>query len=199
MNTLVRRSLGCLAALSLALAIAPAALAGSPVDPTTLNPVPPDVYTCQADGPNTICRASFVDTLEGADDGPLCGDLHFFEWVTVNLDTVRTYDADNNLVRRTGRASLRGAFSLSPTGDAPTIDVVAHFNWVEVFTVPGDLDSGVETQHGLINHTGGSSAPGFGADLFAAGLILPDGTFHGLNHDFGTPGANEAICSVLLG
>ena len=51
----------------------------------------------------------------------------------------------------------------------------------------------------MINHTGGSSAPGFGAYLFAAGLILPDGTFHGLNHDFGTPGANEAICAVLLG
>jgi hypothetical protein len=199
MNTLVRRSLGCLAALSLALAIAPAALAGSAVDPTTLNPVPPDVYTCQADGPNTICRASFVDVIEGGDNGPLCGELHFFESVTVEIDAVRYYDADGNLVRRTGKASLGGTFSLSPTGDAPTIDVVGHFNWVEVFTVPGDLDSAVETQHGLINHTGGSSAPGFGADLFAAGLILPDGTFHGLNHDFGTPGANEAICSVLLG
>ena len=143
MNTLVRRSLGCLAALSLALAIAPAALAGSPVDPTTLNPVPPDVYTCQADGPNTICRASFVETFEGGDNGPLCGDLHFFEWVDRrSSDAVRTYDADENLVRRTGRASLSGTFSLSPTGDAPTIDVVAHNNWIEVFTVPGDLDSG---------------------------------------------------------
>ena len=109
MNTLVRRSLGCLADLSLALAIAPAALAGSPVDPTTLTPVPPDVYTCQADGPHTICRASFVDPLEGADDGPLCGDLHFFEWVTVNLDTVRTYDADTNLVGETDRDAGRSA------------------------------------------------------------------------------------------
>ena len=116
MNTLVRRSLGCLAALSLALAIAPAALAGSPVDPTTLNPVPPDVYTCQADGPNTICRASFVDTLEGADDGPLCGDLHFFEWVTVNLDasgpttptTPRSQDRAGKPARRVQPVTDRG-------------------------------------------------------------------------------------------
>jgi hypothetical protein len=195
----LRRSIGSLAGLCLTLALAPSALAGSPVDPTTLNPVPPDIYTCQADGPNTICRASFEDTIEGGDIGRLCGNQHVFEWTTSSVDVVRYYDADRNLVRRTGRASLSGFFSLSPTGAEPTIDVIGHWNWVDVFAVPGDLDSGLETQHGLINHTGGSSAPGFGVDLHASGLVEPDGTFHGLNHDFGTPGADEAICAVLEG
>ena len=196
MFVLIRRSIGCLAALSLTLALAPAALAGGPVDPTTLNPVPPDFYSCQADGLNTICRGSFEDTVVG-DNGPICGDQHFYEWTTSTTDVVRYYDAKHDLVRRTGRSSLSGFFSLSPIGAPPTINVIAHSNWVDEFTVPGDLSSGIETEHGLINHTGGSSAPGFGADLHASGRILPDGTFDGLNHDFFTPGANEAFCAAL--
>lgn len=196
MLALIRRSIGFLAALSLTLALAPSALAGTPVDPTTLNPVPPDLYSCQADGLKTICRGSLVDTLE-ADNGPICGDQHFYEWTTSSLDFVRVYDANNDLVRRTGRLSLSGYFSLSPTGEPPIINVVAHQNFIEEFTVPGDISSGLETTYGLINLTGGSSAPGFGADLHASGRILPDGTFDGLNHDFFTPGANEAFCAAL--
>ena len=195
----VRRSIGPLAGLCLTLALAPPALAGSPVDPSTLNPVPPDIYTCEADGPKTICRASVEDTIDGGDIGLLCGNQPIFEWTTTTFDVIRYYDADRNLIRRTGHGSLSGFFSLSPSGAEPTIDVIAHSSWRELFTVPGDLDSGLETEHGLINHTGGSSAPGFGVDLHAAGLVLPDGTFVGLNNDFGTPGANEAICAVLQG
>jgi hypothetical protein len=199
MFTHARRSIGWLAGVCLTLALAPSALAGSAVDPTTLNPIPPDIYTCQADGPNTICRASFEDTVEGGDIGRLCGDQPIFEWTTTSVDVVRYYDANRNLVRRTGRASLSGFFSLSSSGAEPTIDVIAHSNWIETFAVPGDLDSGLETEHGLINHTGGSSAPGFGTELHASGLFLPDGTFYGLNNDFGTPSADEAICAVLQG
>jgi hypothetical protein len=198
MFTHARRSIGWLAGVCLTLALAPSALAGSPADPTTLNPIPPDIYTCQADGTNTICRASFEDTIEGGDIGRLCGDQPIFEWTTTSVHVVRYYDADRNLVRRTGRASLSGFFSLSSSGAEPTIDVIAHSNWIEEFAVPGDLASGVETEHGLINHTG-SSAPGFGAALHASGLVLPDGTFSGLNSDFGTPGADEAICAALQG
>ena len=110
---------------------------------------------------------------------------------------VRDYDANGNLVRRTGHESISGYFSLSPVGDPPRIDVIVHQNWVDEFTVPGDLSSELETVRGLIAHVGGSSAPGFGADLHASGRVLPDGTFHGLNHDFFTPGANEAFCAAL--
>ncbi len=40
-----------------ALALAPPAFAGQPPR-SDLNPPPPDFYTCQATGPQTICRAS---------------------------------------------------------------------------------------------------------------------------------------------
>ena len=193
----IRRSIGWFAAVTLSLALAPAAMAGAPVDPTSLNPVPPDFYSCQADGANTICRGSIDDAIEGGDNGPICGEQHFYEFTASRLDAVRFYDANKNLVRRTGHESLSGFFSLSPTGEPPKIDVVGHWNFVVEYTVPGDLDSGLETTRGLINQTGGSSAPGFGADLHASGRILPDGTFHGLNHDFFTDGANEAFCSAL--
>jgi hypothetical protein len=196
MFTVIRRPLGFIAAMSLALALAPAATAGTKVDPTTLNPIPPDFYSCQADGPNTTCRATVEGAFEG-DNGPICGDQHFFESTTSTIDAVRDYDADDNLVRLTGHESIVGFFSLSPVGDPPRIDVIAHVNWVIVYTVPGDLDSGLETVRGLIAHVGGSSAPGFGADLHASGQVLPDETFYGLNHDFFTPGANEAFCAAL--
>ena len=198
MFTYARRSIGWVAGVCLTLALAPLALAGSAADPATLNPIPPDIYACQADGPNTICRASFEDAIEGGDIGRSCGDQPIFEWTTTSVDVVRYYDANRNLVRRTGRASLSGFFSLSSSGAEPTIDVIAHSNWVDEFVVPGDLDSMVETEHGLINHTG-SSTTGFGAALHASGMILPDGTFRGLNSDFGTPGADEAICAALQG
>ena len=199
MLTVVRRPIGILAGLCLTLALVPSALAGSPVDPSTLNPVPPGYYRCGADGANTICRGSFDASLVNADGGPLCGDQHLYETTTTTVLAVRFYDANRNLVRRTGRAEDRGFFSLSPTGAPPTIAVYAHWNWSIEYAVPGDLDSGLQTTHGLINHTGGSSSPGFAVQLHASGRVLPDGTFYGLNHDFGTPGANEAICAVLLG
>ena len=192
----IRRSIGCFAAMTLTLALAPAAMAGTPVDLASLNPVPPDPYSCQADGANTICRGSFEDAIVGGDNGPICGDQHFFEFTAGSLDAVRFYDSNNNLVRLTGHESVSGFFSLSATGD-PAIDAVAHVNFVVEYSVPGDLDSGLETSSGLINQTGGSSAPGFGAALHASGRVLPDGTFHGLNHDFFTPGANEAFCAAL--
>jgi hypothetical protein len=197
MTAVIRGSTGLLAAASLMLALVPAAFAGTSVDPTTLNPVPPGFYSCEADGANTICRASIEETINGGDNGPICGDQHFFEWITVSIDAVRFYDENDNLVRRTGRESLSGFFSLSPIGAPPTIDVIGHWNWVIEYTVPGDLDSGLETTHGLINHTGGSSAPGFGVDLHASGRVLPDGTFYGLNHDFGTSGDNGGFCEAL--
>ena len=193
----MRRPLGFIAAMSLALALAPAATAGTTVDPTTLNPVPPDLYSCQADGLNTICRGSVEGAVVGGDNGPICGDEHFYEWSTGSSDVVRYYDANRNLVRRTGHESISGYFSLSPVGDPPRIDVIVHQNWVDEFTVPGDLSSELETVRGLIAHVGGSSSPGFGADLHASGRFLPDGTFHGLNHDFFTPGVNEAFCAAL--
>ena len=56
---------------------------------------------------------------------------------------------------------------------------------------------GLETGRGLIAQPAAQARPGFGADLHASGRVLPDGTFHGLNHDFFTPGANEAFCAAL--
>ena len=193
----IRRPIGFLAAMILTLALAPAAMAGTPVDPSSLNPVPPDFYSCQADGVNTICRGSFEDAIVGGDNGPICGDQHFYEFTAISVDAVRFYDANKDLVRRIGHESLSGFFSLSPTGESPTIDVVGHWNIVIEYTVPGDLASGLETTRGLINQTGSSSAHGFGAALHASGRVLPDGTFHGLNHDFFTDGANEAFCAAL--
>jgi hypothetical protein len=193
----IRRPIGFLAAMTLTLALAPAAIAGTPVDPSSLNPVPPDFYSCQADGVNTICRGTLEDAIVGGDNGPICGDQHFYEFTASSVDAVRFYDTNRNLVRRTGHESLSGFFSLSPIGELPTIDVVGHWNFIIEYTVPGDLASGLETTRGLINQTGSSSAPGFGAALHASGSVLPDGTFHGLNHDFFTDGANEAFCAAL--
>jgi hypothetical protein len=180
--------------LALGAVWAPAAAGGSIVDPSTLTPVPPDIYTCTLDGANTICRASFETFVENGDDGAVCGDEHLYETIHVVESATRWY-ADGLLVRKLLRVDLRGTFSLSPTGAAPTAAVHAHQQESFVYPVPGDIDSEIGTVTGLIVKVGGSTAQGFGAQVQAAGRIDANGDLHGLNHDI--PGVDEALCDLL--
>ena len=200
-GTVIRRHLSTtrVATLAALLALgsvwAPAAAGGSIVDPSTLTPVPPDIYTCALDGANTICRASFEDFVENGDDGAVCGEQHMYETLHLIQDATRWYDEDGLLLRKLLRIDLSGTFSLSPTGAAPTAGVHVHQLESFVYPVPGDVDSEIETTTGLIVKVGGSTAPGFGAQVQVAGRIDAEGDFHGLNHDI--PGVDDALCELL--
>src|SRR3954447_1202583 len=68
----IRRRAVVLVFATLVLATTPVTLAAG-IDPSTLNPVPPDFYSCRATGDGAICNAHTVDPYEFESTGITCG------------------------------------------------------------------------------------------------------------------------------
>lgn len=169
--------------------------AGPLVDPTTLQPVPPNAV-CRDDGRQIICD-TFVD--EVAVNQPItdfdlpCGTI--YETSHYHGAGTRWY-VNRLIVRRHVAASLDGTWSLSPTGAGPTVKISGNWSFWTVWTTPGDNSTAVDTR------TSGNdfkvSAPGFGVIVHHAGLTYPDGTHHGVAAEFPfTPEVKAALCAVL--
>ncbi len=184
------RVLITLMALSVAsLSGAPLALAGSPVDGTTLTPPVLAGTPCFQDGPWVRCDTSGTTTLINQPGFELpCGQV--YETGTDERHATRWY-LDGLLVKRSVQASFRGTWSLSPTGDGPSVAVAGDWNWWIRFDVAGDDSTGVLTSHG-----NGLRVAGLGRDLRDTGIWLPDGTHHGLATF--TDEAFDRLCEVLL-
>jgi len=89
-----------------ALALAPAAFAGQ-APRSDLNPPPPDFYTCEATGAQTICRASIT-----VQEGPVVTDVDCPGFPIVDQgdessEFTRRYDADGNFVERSSASAGR--------------------------------------------------------------------------------------------
>ena len=172
---------------------APAA-AGPVVDPGTLQPEPPPGAVCRADGPWTICQTVFlVDVVNEPiiDFGLPCGTL--YETVYDLREGIRWY-LDGKLVKRFVSQNAEGTWSLSPTGDGPTVTIAFHANWRNEYAIPGDESSGPEALHG----SGFSvRAPGVGVIAHVAGLELPDGTHRGVLRFIDDPQVAAAVCAAL--
>jgi hypothetical protein len=172
---------------------APAA-AGPVVDPGTLQPEPPPGAVCRADGPWTICQTVFlVDVVNEPiiDFGLPCGTL--YETVYDLREGIRWY-LDGKLVKRFVSQNAEGTWSLSPTGDGPTVTIAFHANWRNEYAIPGDESSGPEVLHG----SGFSvRAPGVGVIAHVAGLELPDGTHRGVLRFIDDPQVAAAVCAAL--
>lgn len=168
------------------------ASAGAIVDPSTLQPPPPNAV-CREDGSQIICD-TFVD--EVAVNQPItdfdlpCGTI--YETSHYHGDGTRWY-VDRLIVKRHVAASLEGTWTLSPTGAGPTVNISGHLSGWTVWTTPGDDSTQVETIRGSDFKV---SAPGFGVILHDAGLTYPDGTHHGITGDF-TPEVKAALCAAL--
>ena len=173
---------------------APAA-AGPLVDPSTLEPEPPNAV-CRDDGRQVICDTFFIEDLvnEPITDFDLpCGTI--YETSHFRGDGTRWY-VDNKVVRRHNAASVDGTWSLSPTGAEPTVKISGNWCIQTVWTTPGDDSTAVDTR------TSGSdfkiSAPGFGVIIHGAGLNYPDGTHHGTATEFPVPPETAAaLCAAL--
>src|SRR5689334_9300079 len=101
LTTLARVTVG--AALA-ALAIATPVAARTPVDPTTLNPAPPDFFNavCEGTGSQIICTLHF-DTVDDVFDEPsgiVCGTTELLFSQQRAVVGKRYYDADGNLLVR---------------------------------------------------------------------------------------------------
>jgi hypothetical protein len=189
---------GFAAAIILATLLAPTTLAGQPVDPDTLIPPPFPGATCTAGGAYVICDTSFEIHLVNepiVDFALPCGTI--YETVDDVRRGIRWYDRDDlTIVKRSVFGDAEGSWSLSPTGDGPTVTLVSHSNWTNVdFPDPFDESTWATTTHG----TGLTIlAPGIGVILHFAGLDLPDGTHRGaLNGFVDDPEVAAELCAAL--
>jgi hypothetical protein len=164
--------------------------ARSYVDPTTLTPPLKPFRVCWQLGPNVQCDTSGVTSYENlATDESPCGLI--YETATEDSNSTRWY-RDGLLVRRAVEESVKGTWSLSPTGAGPTVAFARNVSWDEEFTVPGDIDSSVSNDRGATLRV-----PALGSDLHDTGIWVPDGTHHGLVTY--TDEAAARLCSLLVG
>ena len=172
-----RHAVGIPLALLLILAAVPAANAGTPVDPGTLSPPPPPGATCQAVGGGTvICDTAISFPTTGDPIFEIgCGTV--YQTATDDRYGIRWY-TDGKLAKRVFRGALDGTWSLTPDASGKVIKITGNWSSLSYWTIPGDNDTLVQTDHGLFVH---GTAKGLGASLILAGKIDPDGTLHGVN------------------
>ena len=175
----------------LLLAAAPASLAGS-VDPSTLQPPPPPGARCHTAGNQVICDTILNFDLENQPDFELpCGTLYLTG--TDYREGFRFY-VDGKMVRRHVTAATNVTASLSPTGEEPTIRLIARLNWWAVWPVPGGGDEdAVQVERGLSLKAIG---PGLGSDFQIAGQFDPFGNHTGLFTAFSDE-SMVALCEAL--
>lgn len=165
------------------------------VDPSSLTPPPPPGARCFTTGPGRVTCDTVLDfTFENEPDFELpCGQLYISG--TDFRDGFRFYE-DGLIVRRHVTASLNATWSLSPTGDGPSVRLIAHLSWWSVWPVPGGVDGqDVLTSTGVDIKVIG---PGLGADFQGTGRFDPDGSHSGLSTAFSDESI-VALCEALAG
>jgi len=137
------------------------AAAAAPIDVTTLNPVPPDIYTCMATGGGAVCLAHQVDVYENEQTGLICGSgAGAYEILDSGIRDVRAkreYDSDLNLTRRFRNILFRDTRFINPL-NGHTLGYSQQNTDITVYTIPGDLSSGVAPDRGHLTLT----VPGLG-------------------------------------
>ena len=206
------RTHGTRALVALALAIttilpaAGVATAGTPVDPSTLTPPPPDFFNaeCVRAGSHITCTLAFSDPdISGEASGLFCGDTELLADQTRDVVGKRRYDADGRLLQRHFREAYTGRFTNPDTGRY--VLFVAHATIIHDLGVPGDLATG-ETR--LTGQWIRAYAPGGGSLMLDTGTWLEDPandneiTFRSGHHRFldwveGDEAAAAKLCAAL--
>jgi hypothetical protein len=180
-----------------ALALAPAALAAD------LNPPPPDFYSCQPTGTQTICHGHRTFREDPVVTDVSCPAFPIVDQGDVEQRAVRYYNADGNLVRRVIHETWTNSFWSNPL-NGNTIPYTQRGNMTDRLAVPGDLASATETTtgeniytdpvtHKKVLTTAGRTV--FGADgtlEFSAGQQPFIQLFV-----YGDPSAFDGLCAAL--
>jgi len=194
--------------LTALLAVAPqaAALAGAPVDPTTLIPPPPPEFNpiCGATGFGTLCHEQFSDPPLVNDPNTLpcvVGTMSFLNTQTRSVDARRYYDQANKLTEVHYREVLNATLTNPVTG--ATVLQAQDDTVIEKLAIPGDFGSSRTTITGLVRFL----LPGGRTLLIDAGQSINDGAGnligehgpHPLNDYFvfGNLAALQPLCDVL--
>jgi hypothetical protein len=194
------------ASLAVALAVAAPASAREPVDPSTLNPAPPDFFnsTCTMVGGAVLCTLAFTDPdVVDEPSGIICDGTELWYSQTRSVVGKRYYDRNGDLTRRHFREYLSGTLTNpQTTKSAPWIQ---HDTVLHDLADPGDLGTGTVRMTGLMTR---AWLPGGGTVLVDAGTtVLDAGTDEILrasaNHPFndyfvaGDESALAPICTAL--
>ena len=174
MNITLQRTL-VVCVLALILAAGTASAAPTSVDPDTLTPPPPPGAECKQTGQYVICHTFGDESWANQPDFTLsCG--RAYSTGSAHSEDIRWY-SDGLLVRRFVKVTEEGTFSLSPTGEGPTVRFVPHYNFVDYFATPGDFDSVTEIEHGMDFRIW---RPDSGVMVHLAGIFVfaPDGITH---------------------
>jgi hypothetical protein len=148
-----------------------AVFAGEPVDPSTLNPPPPDFLVCKAVGAGTICEGTRTEVLAPEVTDVSCGTFNIIDSSTLHERVKRYYDVNGNLTRR----SIHDSFTSGQWSNALTGTKVFYTQnnvTVDVLAVPGDFSSSTQTTTGEVIIRAGTAAPvliATGRQVFNAG------------------------------
>ena len=175
MRTLPRRAVRALslAVIALALGALPVA-AGAPQPGQPLDPPPPDIYTCVANGAGTTCHAHTENAYGPVATGIWCegaGDpFEIWDQATHLVDFTRTYDRDGKLLTRQGVHTFPGA-RLSNPANGLEVPYRQRDHDVERLAIPGDFDSATLVSVGSMV----AVLPGAGAVLVERGRYVATG------------------------
>ena len=191
--------------LVVAVALAAPASARTPVDPSTLNPAPPDSFNavCFLDGSHISCDLAFSEPAVVDDpSGIVCNGTELLASFSRSVVGKRTYDAAGNLLQRHFRESLDGSFRNPDTGRVALWrqqDTV-----ISNLAVPGDLATGTESQTGLWRvwlPDGGTILTDAGRLIFdaASGEAVKVSAHHPFDtyYRLGDPSALAPLCAAL--
>ena len=169
---MVRAAIGATTSLVLALSFAAPVVAREVVDPSTLNPAPPDFFnaTCESGAGGVVCDLAFSDEpVVDEPSGIMCDGTELVFSQARSVVGKRYYDSNGDLTRRHFREYMSGTFTNPDTSkSAPWVQ---HDTVLHNLTVPGDLGTGTVKYSGLMTRVW---LPGGGTVLVDSGVTLVD-------------------------
>lgn len=203
-----RTALGVLAVTALLPAAAAQAKPPHQVDPALMVPaLNPDFapWNCRTAGTGITCTGSYAETYAGVPAGLACDGQEVFLSGTARERMTRWHDPDGHATKTVVHLDYPGdVFSLSPTGDGPSLTISGHFNRHYAYAVAGDLSSRTLTEVGAIYLA--RAARGGPLVLHDAGRVtfVPGADFEvvassgGVHDAYSDPTAiDTAICDAL--
>jgi len=186
-----RLELAVFGALISVAALATPVAAREAVDPSTLNPPPPDFINadCGWSGQQVLCSFAYSFTVTDAETGIFCDGGQLLESSERSVAGQRIYDGDLNLIERRFREQIDGVLFVPETG--ASVRWTGTDTTIQVLSVPGDRSTGVATNSGASIHLYLND----GRSISLAGRLIENLD----NGDFEVVGANAGydLCDAL--
>ncbi|HET8948909.1 MAG TPA: hypothetical protein VFN44_00315 [Solirubrobacteraceae bacterium] len=198
---------GLLATAAVMAATATAA-ANSPneLDPQLMTPPPGPgfTWTCFETGAGATCQGTSESSYANEPIDMECDGHPVYVTGTGRERATRWHDAEYRATKTFSQHDFPGdRFSLSPTGDGPSLVVKGHWTRHYTYGIPGDRSTRVLTENGAVYV---ATMPGQGVLFHDVGLIrfLPGQDFEGIAemhgpHDLYSDfdAVERAVCDVL--